>query len=506
MRKWKTSKKEKKSATPEKNKPDIITKEQLEYVFENCQDIKSFEMDFERTEKKPVNVIFFYNEGMSDVEKLNEKVIPRLELFFEKISDRRFDEHALLDYLHISSLRIEKDLDQIIPKVFDGELLFFIPDLNTAYSINLSKQPQRNPEEPNTEISIRGPRDGFIEEIEVNVALVRKRLRTNSFRYEQFVIGDRTKTRVGLLYIEDIARKDMIDHIREKISTIKIDAITSSNQIEELLVETPLRLFPMFKYTGRPDYVADVLIKGHFAIIIDGTPTALIAPVNLIKIMKSPEDQDTIYIYSSLGRVFRIFGITAATFLPGLWVAMVTYHPEQVPFILLSGIAESRQGVPFPLPISALLMVLAFELFREAGLRLPGPVGQVLGVVGGIIIGESAIRAGFTTPAMVVVIATSLVATFALTNQSLEGVISILRLGVLLLSSFLGLFGLLIAFYMILAYVANLRSFGIPYLAPLAPYRLSDLTDAIFRKPLKADKKRPEILHTQDQDKQEDNQ
>lgn len=485
---------------------DEITKEQLEDVFENCQDIKALEMVFNRPGHKAVNVIFFYNEGMSDVEKLNEKVIPRLEKLFKQSADSRLDKHTIIDELHITSLKIETDLDRIIPKVFDGELLFFIPDLKTAYTINLSKQPQRKPEEPNTEISIRGPRDGFIEEIEVNVALVRKRLRTNSFRYEQFEIGDRTKTRVGLLYIDDIARKDIIDHVREKLSTIKIDALTSSNQMEELLTETPFRLLPMFKYTGRPDYVADVLIKGHFAIIVDGTPSAIIGPVYLMKIMKSPEDSDTIYIYASLGRLFRVFGITAATFLPGLWVALITYHPEQLPFILLSGIAESRRGVPLPPPVSALLMVLAFELFREAGLRLPTPIGQILGVVGGIIIGDAAIRAGFTSPSMVVVIATSLVATFALANQSLEGVISVLRLGVLILASFLGLFGVLISVYFILAYVSNLRSFGIPYLAPISPYRLKDITDAIFRRPLKSDKKRPEILHPKDQDKQEDNQ
>ncbi|WP_051331078.1 spore germination protein [Aneurinibacillus terranovensis] len=329
----------------------------------------------------------------------------------------------------------------------------------------------------------------------MNVALVRKRLKTNTLTYEQFIVGKRSHTKAGLLFIKDIVRPEVIDEVKRRFSRIDIDAVFSSQELIELISERPTSLFPLYNHTGRPDHVVASLVRGRFAILLDGTPTAIIAPMNLMALIKSPEDVHTHYLFVSFERLFRIAGLIVSLFFPGFYIAISTYHPDQIPLSLLATIATSRKGVPIPTPLEAIIMLLLFELFREAGARLPNAVGQTLSVVGGLIIGDAAIRAGLTSPSMIVVISTTAVANFTLVNQAMIGTITVLRMIILLISSIMGVFGFTLSVIFIVVYLSNLRSFGIPYLSPVSPITFGDLIPAFLRPPIKKIRQRSKILN-----------
>lgn len=465
-------------------------------TFAECHDVKVQKIGFH--EGQDVTVLLVYCEGLSDTKRINETIIPSLREWLSEIHIRPLNEETFISDWPISSLKKETMLENLVPKIFNGQLILFVDGLASAYTLDIANLPQRKPEEASTEVSIRGPRDGFIEDLSVNVALVRKRLRTESLSYEQYMLGKRSQTKAGLLYIKDVIRPEVVEEIKQRLTEIDIDAVYSGNELEELLAESKWSLFPLFEYTGRPDYVVAALLRGRFAILLDGVPTAIIAPANLTLLFKSAEDLHNAYWFVAFGRMLRLLGLSISLFLPGFYIGIATYHQDQLPLTLLATLVMARKGVPLPTPIEALMMLLLFELFREAGVRLPNAVGQTLAVVGGLIIGDAAIRAGMTSPSLLVVIATTAVATFTLVNQSLTGTVSVLRIGILIVSSVLGIFGFILSVFVVLICLANLRSFGVPYLAPISLFTFRDAVHALFRAPVSYLKKRPKMLNTVD--------
>lgn len=273
--------------------------------------------------------------------------------------------------------------------------------------------------------------------------------------------------------------------------------------MEEAVADSTLALFPLVDYIGRPDFVAECLLKGRFVIIVDGSPMAIIGPCNLFEILKSPEDAYSPYYFVIFERLLRLIGLIIAIFLPGFWISLTSYNVDQLPIHLLATVTVSRFGLPFSGPMEILLMLGMFELFREAGIRLPKAVGQTIAVLGGLIIGDAAIRAGLTSPTMLVVSATTAVATFTLVNQTLTGTVSIVRLYVILWSSLLGMVGFFIGMLSLFAYLSVLQSFGLPYLAPITPLYWKDAMNALLKKPWAFTKERPRMLETQDSTSQE---
>jgi hypothetical protein len=358
-----------------------------------CQDVKSQKLQF-HTEAGIRIALLLYCEGLADIKQITHTIVPSLEELL--LSNQP------PDTWNVAPLSIETDWENVIAKVFQGALAVFVDGIGKAYMLDISNPPQRNPEQPNTEVSVRGPRDGFVEELTVNLALVRKRLNTRSLACEKFVLGRRSLTRAALLYIEDILDPEVRNEIRNRLSNINFDAVYTSSQLEEYLADSSFSLVPLFHYTGRPDNVVTSLLLGRFAILLDGLPTALIGPANFFLQMKSPEDFHVNYLYVIMERLVRLLGFVVSVFLPGFYVAITTYHQDQIPLTLLATFIAARKGVPFPTPVEAFIMLILFEMFREAGLRLPGVIGQTLAVVGGLIIGESAIRAGLTSPSMLV--------------------------------------------------------------------------------------------------------
>ncbi|MFJ7724743.1 spore germination protein [Neobacillus sp. NPDC097160] len=443
---------------------------------------KNEDVIFEPFKFNQHKVMMIYCKGLIRNDMLYQTVPDRLEAFFSPLHAEPSKE-KILDLLHLPSLKLLENEDEAVSEIFSGKMLLDFNIPGSIFLVDISERPQRNPEETKTEVSLLGPRDNFIEDISINIALIRKRLRTTSLASKSLEIGRRTRTKVSVLYIDDITDKEILQNIMEKLSAIEIDGLFSGTQLEELIDKNPFGLFPRHAYTGRPDFSVQSLLSGRVIILIDGIAYAYITPVNLFFLLKSSEDKEQNYAFSSFERLMRVVGILIATFLPGFWVALSAFHQNQLPLTLLATIVESRRGVPLPTSLEALLMLVIFELFREAGLRLPTAVGQTLSVIGGLIIGDAAIRAGLTNPAMLVVISGSTIATFTLVNQWLIGTVSIIRFFVIFCVSIFGFFGFFISIFIIIIYIAKIRIFGVPYLGLATRIDMMNILKSVFRLP-----------------------
>ncbi len=467
--------------------------------FAKCADVKVETFQFATTDS-PVPISFFYCDGLIDARMYRQIVFSDLQKKFSMYSSlEELEQHRTLPLQPIDS---PIDLKEIERELFTGKLIITLDKYNRAFLLDISDPPNRSPEESNTEISIKGPKDGFTESVSTNIALIRKRLRSESMWNESFTIGLRSQSQVALLYINDIIDPTLVEDVRLRLTNISVDALVSSSQLGEALGDSSYALFPLLDYIGRPDYVVQSLLRGRFIIFIEGSPMALIGPTNLLMTLKSPEDAHFPFYFVTFERILRLLGLIVSIFTPGLWTALIAFNVEQLPFPLLATVTTARLGLPLSSSMEMFLMLGLFEIFREAGVRLPKAVGQTVAVVGGLIVGDASIRAGLGSPTTLVVAAVTAVATFTLVNQSLSGTVSVLRIFVLVLSSFLGMYGFFLSLLSIVLYLSTQESFGLPYLAPISPPTFEDMLKSLIAIPLKSMKKRPKILHTTDSTRQ----
>ncbi|MHA6258840.1 spore germination protein [Sporosarcina sp. CAU 1771] len=457
---------------------------------------KSGDVQFQSYTFNHYPVVFITCDSMIDQQLLNEVIVPRVQQFIENLNDDPL-ENLVSEKLHIPNLKKIEDKKEIGSLLYTGSVLLYFKDDGLLISSNIEKKPNRNPEDTNIGAPIRGPRDNFIEDISVNIALIRKRIPTNSLCVEKFQIGKRSRTTVALLYFDDIASKDTLASIKSQLEEVDTDIVVSGDLLMEDVNKSAL-LFPRTDYSGRPDFVVESLATGRFVILVDGVAYAIITPVNLLLLLKTSEDNETPVIYNSFERLLRIAGMTIGICLPAFWLALTTFHQDQLPHLLLATVVQSNTGLPLPSVIEMLIMILMFELFREAGLRLPSALGGTIGVVGGLIIGDAAIRAGITSPAMIVIIATSTIATFTLVNQSVVTAVSILRIFFIFLTAFFGMFGFIISFFCTVLYLSNIRIFGVPYLNNTADLSWKEMRKTYLRLPAGQYKERPNVLNPTD--------
>ncbi|GIQ63906.1 spore germination protein KA [Paenibacillus cisolokensis] len=430
-------------------------------------------------EQEILEVVMVYAEGLCNSQEIGKTVFPELKKLYRLQGS--FDDPLvkLSSSLPLRALGGASS-DQLAEAVFQGDLLLLFAKENVLCSIDLSDRPMRQPQESNTEISVKGPKDGFVEDIAVNIALIRKRLRDPSLHVEITSIGRRTKTKVGLMYFHDILDPAVLKEVRSLLSRLDVDGLFSIYQLEAALTKSKFNILPLMDFTGRPDYAVSSLLAGRFVLIVDGLPMVLIAPATLSFILKSPEDTHFNYTYVSFARVIRIISLFLSIFLPAIWVALMAFHPDQVPFRILATVSVTRMGVPLSAPMEMFLLLMLLEIFREAGVRLPNAIGQTLTSIGGLIIGDAAIRAGLVSPSVVVVGAITAVSGVTLVNQSLSTQVSILRLFFFILSALLGMYGVILGMVLLLAYMSSLRSFGVGYLIPLSPIVVKDLVVSFY--------------------------
>ncbi|MCA1032579.1 spore germination protein [Bacillus timonensis] len=410
-------------------------------------------------------------------------------------------EQQIVELLSVTSVQ---NRDTLIEKLLQGSTLLFIDGVERGFALSYSNPKIRDITEPISDTVVRGPKEGFVELIEINLSMLRRRLRTPSLRVERLLLGETTKTETYLVYLENIANKEVLEELRIRLSRIKIDAILESNYVEEFIEDSPFSLFPSVANSERPDTVASRLLEGRIAILVDGTPMVLTVPHLWLESFQSAEDYYNKPYYSSFIRIVRFFSFIIATILPALYVSTGSYHQEFIPTDLLLTYAGSRDGVPFPLFLEVFILLLAFDFLKEAGLRMPKPIGEMVSVVGGLIIGQAAVNAGFVSAPTIIIVAISGIATYML--PSFSSITVILRFSYLVAAALLGFYGVMLVVCFLALHTSSLRSFGVPYMSPIFPSHFLEWRDFLTRFPLWAHRNRPKTLNPTQQIRQAKNQ
>lgn len=458
-------------------KSNLPLKEELAEKVQQLKEklLKSHDLLIKKHSKQNEIFELIYFESLSDTQYLDQYILPRIGTSNDSSVKTLLKESFQAEDVTLSSLNQLEDL------LFEGRVLFLLDD--TILNIQAGDFPKRQPEESALETSIRGPKDGFVEDIKTNISLIQRRLNTSSLCLEKYTFGKRSKTKVALMYIDDIIDQHVLDEIHKRLQKVDLDILTSIYDLESAIRDRPYTVFPTMDYTGRPDFIVQALNQGRFALLVDGNPTVSFAPVNLLLQTKSPEDTYISYAYVSVERMIRMIGLIISGFLPGIWIALSAFNIEQIPYLLVATISVSRFGLPLSAPIEMFIILFLFELFNEAGVRLPRAIGQTVAVLGGLIVGDAAIRAGLTSPTMLVVAAITYISSFTLVNQSLSTAITIVRFSIILMSTLFGLVGVIIGFILTVLYFSTLSSFGVPYLSSLAPISLKESIRSFLKLP-----------------------
>lgn len=452
-------------------------------------------------QEHPCAIVFI--DGLVDTALINEQLIhPMLHSFDELVSSPQDLLNTLTQQvLTAYDMETGELLDDALLALLSGSTLILLDHISAYIVISTAGWKTRAIEEPQTESIIRGPRIGFTEDLRMNTAMLRRRIKETNLVFDTYQVGRRAKRKVILTYIADIVHPDLIKEVSRRIRSVDMDDIEGSGFLEQWIADSFLSPFPVILNTERPDKVSGALLQGRVAILVDGDPFALILPITFSSSLQSPEDYYQNWLISTLTRILRLISAFIATFLPALYIALLEFHHGMIPSKLAFSIAGAREGVPFPAVIEAFVMEFTLELLREAGLRLPKPIGQTIGIVGGLVIGESAVAAGMVSPVMVIVVAVTAISSFSLPSYSFAISLRVMRFGIMLIASFLGLYGIILAYIMINIHIVNLKSFGIPYSTPFAPLFIGDWKDLVLRSPLHFMKKRPQMLQTNNQDR-----
>ncbi|MCF8564295.1 spore germination protein [Alicyclobacillus tolerans] len=436
-----------------------------------------------------------YIEGLVDskhiasdlLRPLTRARVTKLQYPTRKLSVRQLV-HA---YVTIPEGESASTLGQVVKYIMEQYVILVVEGEDEAAALSAVSRRDRSIQEPDTESVIRGPREGFNENIGTSISLVRRRLPTPDFKTENMQIGLYTKTDVVLCYVQGLADPEVLQEARERLGRIQMDGVIDSGYLEEMIEDNPYSPFPQIQNTERPDVVAASLLEGKFAILMDGSPFALVAPVNLWSALQAAEDYYERYMIVTLLRFLRYMFLNFALFLPSLYVAITTFHQEMLPTKLLFSVAAAREATPLPAVMEALIMELSFEALREAGVRLPKAVGSAISIVGALVIGQAAVAAGMASAPMVIIVALTGISSFVIPRYNFAISIRMLRFPLIVLAGSLGLFGLVMGLIAIAIHLCSLRSFGRPYLSPVSPLDGAGIMDTFIRAPRWAMEKRP---------------
>ncbi|WP_342601829.1 spore germination protein [Peribacillus sp. FSL E2-0159] len=453
-----------------------------------------------------IQAAIVFVEGLSDKELIDKNIMKSLmedftveykqELPYVKGSiSKEFIKNQVLS---ISEIEEVSSIKELALKVLTGSTAILIDGLLDALIVGTTKLKTRTIEEPVSEALVRGPRVGFTESLSDNTSFLRGSGEIENLSLVKFQVGKRSKKDLVVAYIKDIVDPELVQEVESRIKKIDIDSVPESGYVEQLIEDNYLSPFPQVQNTERPDRVIAALMEGRVAILLDGTPFALIVPVTLSMMLQSPEDYYERWIPGTFIRMLRYLAAILALFTPSLYIAFISFHSGLIPTKLAISIIGTRSGVPFPALIEALFMEIAIEILREAGLRLPKPIGPAMGIVGGLIIGEAAVQAGIVSPVLVIVVALTAISSFSIPHYSIGITLRILRFPAMLCAAILGLYGVILFILFMTSHLVKLKSFGVPYLSPAVPYRLSEWKDLMVRMPLMMMKRRPKMMNTKD--------
>lgn len=415
-------------------------------------------------------VVFF--DGMVNSEQINESIIsPLLENYGRKRLTQADSIEKVIGKMLVENCTLNDVIyqEEVVDAVCFGSCALYIDGCESAFIADVKSWDRRSVGPPRNEAVLRGPQEAFVESIRTNTALIRKSIKDPNLIIEGVTIGKRSKTPCALLYVKDIANDSLVREVRRRLSGLDIDYLFDSGELEQLIEEKTYSLFPQMVATERPDKVCMALASGRVAVIVNGTPYVLVIPSVIFDYIKVTEDVFVRSPYSLLFRVVRAFAIVISLLLPGVFIAVNYYHQQMLPPELLFAIEASRENMPFPSIVELLLMEVAFELIREAGIRMPSAAGSTLGIVGGLILGQAAVAAGIVSPIMIIIVALTGISTFAVSNYSLEFALRVGRFIYILLGSTLGFAGITIGLFLQFLSLCASYSFGVPLLSPVAP-------------------------------------
>ena len=449
-------------------------------------------------QNQQIQVALMFLDGLVDKDILKNNVMrPFMEAQIRP--DEPVIAQILNSIMNVTIAQVETSMEKSIELLLQGKTLILFNGENKLIVMDARAASMRNVEEPVTESVVHGPREGFIENLGINLSLIRRKIQNPNLRVETYQIGQQTNTNIALVYVHGIVKEELVAEVRRRLTRIRIESVLDSGYIEQWIEDNPLSIFPTIAKSEKPDTIAGKILEGRVAILVDGSPVALMMPTVFIEFFQSVEDYYARPYYASLTRFLRYIAFFISTFLPALYIAFENFQKELIPPPLLVGFSQSREGVPFPLALEVLFMVIMFEWLREAGLRMPRPIGQAVSIVGALVVGEAAVNASMIGAPTVMIIAGAGITAFII--PELAEVSALLRILSIIVSSVLGLYGLFLLWYGIAVYLADVRSFGIPYLTPLAPMKFDEWKDFMIRFPLWRQNRRPDSLETVNQRK-----
>ncbi|MGM9935958.1 MAG: spore germination protein [Candidatus Ornithomonoglobus sp.] len=445
--------------------------------------------------KNNIEAFVIFYDGMSDSDYINNNIIKSL-LELPYTADGKFNDALYEKFTTHSQAQTMQDFDEIADEVNFGSCALFVDKVDTAFVFDVKGWEHRDISKPENEQSIYGPQEAFAEMIRTNTSLIRKILKTEKLIALGVKVGNVSKTRGVLLYIDDIANKKLVHEVERRINGISIDYIMSIEQVQMFVEDKTMLITPQTLATERPDRAARALTEGRCVLILNGSPRALIMPSNAFELTHAASDEYLNVPFANMSRLIRIFGMFLSLLLPALYLAITLYHQEIIPTYLLYSISASRENVPFPSLVELLLMDVSFELIREAGIRMPSPIGSTLGIVGGLILGQAAVSAKIVSPIMIIVIAITGIGSFATADYNLGWTYRILRLAFIFLGATLGFFGIAVGIVLYGLYLGKITSFGVPFLSPSLKLKNKSMVSAVMINKIMSKEKRPGFLKT----------
>lgn len=482
--------------------------EVLETLFADADDMVWKRFELERNGGK-LAIYILYIDGMSNGEMV-ESTITRPLLYEwrgaevrQKNGERDLSGEDAFDFIFhfqtesVDMTKTEKMMDAIAA-VLNGDSAIFIDGQEKVAILSSKKLPGRSVDSPQKEGGLKGPRDSFNENFRTNTALLRRKIKDPKMKVRQGYIGQRSRTVYGLMYLEDLVKPDLLRAIEERLNSFTIDSIFDSGMLVHLLEEKWYSPFPQVQTTERPDKAASAISEGRVVLVVDNSPEVIILPCTLNSLFQASDDYYNRFGVATFARILRYLAAFITVLLPGLYIAITCYYPQILPTEFLLAIVGARSDVTFPIVVEVLLMELLFELLREAGIRLPGQMGNTIGVVGGLIVGQAAVEAALVSTIVVIVVALTAIASFAIPNEDFSSAFRLLKFLMIFLGAVWGLYGIMLGILVLLIHLATMESFGVPYLMPAVAGSADDeieYQDFVMRKPIFTMRERP--IYTQ---------
>ncbi|WP_255507955.1 spore germination protein [Lysinibacillus sp. BW-2-10] len=464
------------------------------YSIPENNDVKLRNLKIGGLERKATLV---YISTITDIPIIEEHII-------RPLVQNEMDSKDIENIISAPSVATVQVIEDVLTSINNGDTVLFVDDFDRAYVISTSSFEGRGIEKAENEVVVKGPKEAFNEKALSNISLIRKRIKNENLIVESLTISQRSKNELYILYVKDLANEDILHRIKDKVNNLKVDSIRDLSLLEEYIEDNAKSIFPTILYTERPDRATSFLEDGFIILLMDNSPSSLILPATFWSFFHNPEDYYLRFLFGNFIRILRLIALFITLFISSIYIAVTNYHIGMIPADLLLAISATREIVPFPAIVEVLMMEIAFELIREAGLRVPNPIGPTIGIVGALILGQAAVQANIVSPLVVIIVALGGLSSFAIGDINMSFAIRLLRFLFIVSAALFGFYGTTFLLIIGLFHMVTIKSFGVPYLAPMTP-KYKSSKDTFFRRMLKSEVYRPGYIKPKDMQKKQEN-